>query len=472
MNSAPPAFWISNAQIVTQNNEREIFFGHLRIENDRISEIRKIRKLGALTGTSKKETVFDVQGGTLFPGLIQTHLHLCQTLFKNQADDLELLDWLSKRIWPLEAAHSAQSLALSAEWGIYELLGSGTTFVLDMGTVRHTEAILQTVKKTGIRANVGKCLMDHPETVPEGLREKTETALAEAEHLFEKWNGREKGRIEVSFAPRFAISCTVDLLKKVGALAKEKKAILHTHASENQKEIEWVKNHTGKRNIEYLKNLGLLSDRTVLAHCIWLDEMEKNLLASSKVSVAHCPSSNLKLASGIAPIKDFFQKKIRVTLGADGAACNNSLSLLREMRLCALLHKPANGPTFLRAQEAWDLGTREGAKALHRWDDVGSLEVGKKADLFCLDLRNPRSLTLSERPEHILAAALYSASETQVVWTMVDGRWVYCHPDRVPVFSPSGRPLYPKTVYPWDLPKLFSRAQSLWKRQFEKVIGP
>src|SRR5262249_15621791 len=150
---------------------------------------------------------------------VQAHIHLCQTLFRNLADDLELLDWLSKKIWVMEARHTAETLHTSALLGIHELLASGTTCLLDMGTVRHTDSIYRAVKESGIRANVGKCLMDNPRTTPRGLRESTQAALAEAVALHRKWNGAEQGRIRASYAPRFVVSCTEELMTEVCRLA-------------------------------------------------------------------------------------------------------------------------------------------------------------------------------------------------------------------------------------------------------------
>ena len=169
------------------------------------------------------------------PGFVQAHVHLCQTLFRNQADDLELLDWLSKRIWVMEAAHTEKTLHTSASLGIHELLSSGTTCILDMGTVRHTEAILDAVRTSGIRASVGKCLMDHPKTTPESLRlEPTRDALAEASAIYDQWHGRENDRIRVSYAPRFVISCTESLLTEVARLARRAKSADRSHARERE----------------------------------------------------------------------------------------------------------------------------------------------------------------------------------------------------------------------------------------------
>ncbi len=421
--------WIQNAVLVTQDSRRRVLRGHLRIEDGRIAKITTRLPRKAEPGAK----IIDVQGQAVLPGFVQAHIHLCQTLFRNQADDLELLDWLSKRIWVMEAAHTEETLFTSALLGIHELLSSGTTCILDMGTVRHTDAIFEAVKASGIRASVGKCLMDHPKTTPAGLRESTRDALAEAETLFKKWNGTSRDRIRVSYAPRFVISCTEDLLLGVGRLAREANAVIHTHASENLKEIELVKKLVGCENVEYLHQLRLTSERLVLAHCVWLKPHEKQILKRTGTHVVHCPSSNMKLASGLAPIPSLRAQGITVALGADGAPCNNNLNIFQEMRLAALLHKPGSGPKAMPAREVLDMATRDGAKALGWFDQIGSIEVGKRADLVCLNLNSPEnSVPYTGSSEcldlDLLASSIvYSTQPSHVRWTMVDGSVLYQH---------------------------------------------
>lgn len=431
--------WITNAHIVTQNGKRDVFQGDIHIIDGRISAIHK-KNVKKPTARKKKPTgtVIDAKGLTILPGFVQAHVHLCQTLFRNQADDLELLDWLSKRIWVMEAAHTEETLATSAMLGIYELLTSGTTCVLDMGTVRHTEAILDTVMKTGIRASVGKCLMDHPSTTPESLREPTHDAITEAEMLFKKWNGRAGDRIRISYAPRFVISCTEKLLTEVARLSREQGALVHTHASENLKEIQLVKKLVNCENIEYLHQIGLTSPLLVLAHCIWLKPNEKKILRDTGTHVVHCPSSNMKLASGFAHVPELRARGINVALGADGAPCNNNLDMFMEMRMAALIHKPANGPRSMRAQEVLDMATRDGAKALGWFDDIGSIEVGKKADLIAVDLGQPENFAVATSKsgldrEAIASSLVYSTSKQHLVWTMVDGKMLYIRGKKWPI---------------------------------------
>ena len=413
--------WILNATLMTQDSARRALRANLRIVDGRIAEITK-RSPKSRTG---KPRIIDAAGLTILPGFVQAHVHLCQTLFRNQADDLELLDWLSKRIWVMEGAHTPETLETSALLGIHELLTSGTTCILDMGTVRHTDSIFKAVKKTGIRASVGKCLMDHPKTTPPYLRESTEAALAEAQALFRKWNGREKDRIRVSYAPRFVISCTERLMEEVARISREQNALVHTHASENRKEIELVRELVGHENVEYLHRIGLTSPRLVLAHCIWLNRKEINILKKTGTHAVHCPSSNMKLASGFARVPELRAIGVSVALGADGAPCNNNLDMFGEMRLAALIHKPGAGPKAMRAQEVLDMATRDGAKALSWFDAIGSIEIGKKADLVALNLENPSNTLPAGReldPEFIASSVVYSCRPSDVKWTMVDGK--------------------------------------------------
>lgn len=425
---APREIWILDGTLVTQDRSRRAVRGHLRIVDGRIAAIHRTRPSRIANGAR----VVSAEGLHVLPGFVQAHVHLCQTLFRNQADDLELLDWLSKRIWVMEAAHDEETLQTSALLGIHELLSSGTTCVLDMGTVRHTDAIFEAVKTGGIRASVGKCLMDHPSTTPASLREPTRDALAEAAALYDRWHGRENGRIRVSYAPRFVISCTERLLSEVARMAGEQKAVIHTHASENLKEIQLVKKLVGCENVEYLNQLGLTSPSLVLAHCIWLKPSEMAILKRSRTHVVHCPSSNMKLASGFARVPEMLSRGINVALGADGAPCNNNLSMFSEMRLAALIHKPGAGPKAMRAQEVLDLATLGGARALSWSEEIGSIEVGKRADLVALDLTAPENTlpapaAIARRPdpEAIASSIVYSSHPSHVRWTLVDGRVVY-----------------------------------------------
>ncbi|HEY0386195.1 MAG TPA: 5'-deoxyadenosine deaminase, partial [Pyrinomonadaceae bacterium] len=357
----------------------------------------------------------------VLPGFVQTHVHLCQTLFRGAADDLALIDWLKKRVWPMEAAHTPVSLRASARLGIAELIKGGTTCALTMETVNHTEEVFRVVEETGFRATVGKCMMDKGVDVPAALHEETAASIRESLALLEKWHGRAEGRINYCFAPRFAVSCTPELLEEVARLARERKVMVHTHASENRDEIEMVERETGQRNIIYLDALGISGPHVLLAHCVHLDEAELKTLLLSGTHVAHCPSSNLKLASGIAPVSRMLAEGISVSLGADGAPCNNRLDMFTEMRSAALLQKVLEGPESLPAARVLRMATIDGARALGLEQEVGSLEIGKRADVAILDLNLLHS---APRPSDLVSAVVYSAQAADVATVIIDGRLV------------------------------------------------
>ncbi len=406
---------IKNALIVTMNSNREVFEGNLLVENDRIKTLGK--------EDYPADIIIDGKGQVIIPGLIQSHIHLCQALFRGQADDLELLDWLKTRIWPLEGAHDPESLYYSALLGIGELFRSGSTAIIDMESVNHTEVAFEAIVKTGLRALSGKCMMDWGEGVPESLLEKTEDSLGKSIDLLEKWHGQGEGRLSYAFAPRFAISCSEDLLKQVGELARKYQVKIHTHASENRGEIMLVEKERGMRNIVYFDHLGLANEDLILAHCIWLDDQEMDIIKHNKVKVAHCPSSNLKLGSGIAKIPEMIDRGIEVSIGADGAPCNNNLDQFIEMRTAALIQKPIYGPTAMPAETVFEAATLGGAKAMGLATEIGSLESGKKADLAMVNLRKLHCTPFVG--SNIYAQLVYQAKGSDVSLTMVDGKIVY-----------------------------------------------
>jgi cytosine/adenosine deaminase-related metal-dependent hydrolase len=345
------------------------------------------RSDGRTVGRSKPTTI-DCSGLVVLPGLVQAHIHLCQTLFRGLADDLSLEDWLAQRIWPLEAAHTEDSVYASAMLGAAELLLGGTTAILDMETVRHTGAAFEALEAIGIRATAGKCLMDAASN-PAALRESTDKALSESAELCSRWQGAAGGRLRYCFAPRFAPSCTGPLLRAVSDLAEKVGAVVHTHAAETPVELEIVKRDTGHDEIAYLDSVGISGPRAALAHCVWVDKCIAP--AQQATNVVHCPSSNLKLGSGIAPIPEMLAAGCRVGIGADAAPCNNRLDAFAEMRLAALIQKPRLGPDALPAARVLELATLGGARALGLDAEIGSIDVGKRADLIVLDLACPHA---------------------------------------------------------------------------------
>lgn len=366
--------------------------------------------------------VYEYTDLTLIPGFVQTHIHLCQALFRGLADDLQLLDWLQQKIFPFENAHDKNSLRASVKIGLNEVISGGTTTILDMGTLRHQEVVFEEMTASGIRGFSGKCLIDENDLFPD-FKSNTEDELKYMHELATAFHNKEEGRIKYGFAPRFVLSCSEELLKETKAMKKDfVGSVYHTHASENKGEVEAVRKKHNKENIEYFDSINVLDEQTVLAHCIHLNENEKQILKKRDVRVAHCPSANLKLASGIANIPDYIKRGISVSIGADGAPCNNNLSAIMEMRLAALIQKPIHGADVMDAKIVFRLATIEGAKALHLENEIGSIEIGKKADLALIDL-NTSTNSLSN--ENVYSDIVYSSSNANVKCVMANGKWVF-----------------------------------------------
>src|SRR5438093_5811511 len=343
--------------VVTMNDRFDIVHGDVSIKDGRIAAI------GSNIAV-RHDRVVDARGGYILPGFVQTHIHLCQTLFRGYADDLPLMDWLRTRVWPMEAAHTPDTMRAAARLATTELLASGTTAVLTMETVHDTDVVFEEVQTSGLRATIGKCMMDFDAQVPKRLQEQTQASLDESLSIRARWDGAANGRLHAAFAPRFAVSCTRELLEAVASLSTEHHALVHTHASESRDEIAIVKQISGGlSNLEYFASLRLASPHLCAAHCVWVDERDQQLLADHDIKVMHCPGSNLKLGSGVAPVPEMRARGITVSLGADGAACNNRLDMFEEMRMAAVLQAMRKEPGVLPARHVLWMATRAGAKA-------------------------------------------------------------------------------------------------------------
>jgi cytosine/adenosine deaminase-related metal-dependent hydrolase len=348
-------------------------------------------------------------------------VHTCQTLARGRADDRELMDWLRQVVWPYEAALTEPYAYAAGQLACAELLLGGTTAILDMATVHHTDAIFRAAEAAGIRAVIGKAMMDADDPIiPAGLRETTRASLDESAALIKKWHGAANDRLRYAYAPRFVLSCTDELLREVAIQARARGVRIHTHASESPGEIALVRARYGTGNIEALDKLGLLAPHTCLAHCVHLDDHERRTLAARGTHVCHCPSSNLKLASGVADVPALIAAGVNVAIGADGAPCNNNLDGFHELRLAALLHKPKHGPRTLPAPEVVRAATLAGAAALGLADRVGSLELGKRADVIAVEVDTLHCLPTTDPWSQIA----YAARATDVRHVAVDGALV------------------------------------------------
>ena len=396
---------IKNAFILSPNTN---FEGKqsLLIKDDVISEI------APQIDESDVDKVIDATGKILLPGLINTHTHLSMTLFRGLADDLSLDSWLNDHIWPMEANLNGDYCYIGALLGAVELIKSGTTTFSDM--YFYMEDVARAVDEAGIRAVLSYGMIDF------GDEEKRKNEIRENLTLFENCNGMADGRIKVFFGPHSPYTASEELLIKVRELADEYGMGIHIHVSETQKEIHDVSEEKGLRPFEYLDKIGLLGPDVVAAHSVWLSDEEIQIIRKNDVKVSHNPCSNMKLASGIAPISKLLENDICVSIGTDGASSNNNLDLIEELKTASLLQKVSTlDPKVLNSDEAIAMGTIKGAEALGLDSEIGSIEVGKKADIILIDTNSanmvPDSSSLSSN-------IIYSANGSNVDTTICNGK--------------------------------------------------
>lgn len=364
--------------------------------------------------------LLDARGLVVLPGFIQGHVHLGQSLFKGLAEGLDLLHWLRERIWPLEAAHTEESAYRSALLGAADCLLAGTTTICDIGLVRGMEGVFRGIRDSGLRAVAGKCLMDAGDGVPPELLQETAASLAEARDILTRWDGEARGRIRGAVCPRFVLSGTRSLWEGAVSLARDANALLHTHLLESETEEAAVTRALGTGQMEFLDSLGVLDAALCVAHGVLLDERRLEILGDRRLGVVHCPSANAKLGSGIADLPRLISHpSVSVGIGCDGAACNNDLDVLEEMRLAAMLQGVRGGPAAVSARDLLEAATLGGARALGIEDMVGSLAPGKAGDLVALDLNRPA--TFGTDGVSLYDRIVYAAGRDAVRWVVVDG---------------------------------------------------
>ena len=401
--------------VVVPGAAAEPFVGNVVVEGGRIAAVRP----GSETITA--DNVVDASGCLVIPGLVQAHVHLCQTLLRGLADDMDVIEWLRLRVWPLEQSHDHQSLHASAMLAVAELLTGGTTAALTIESDRHTGAAFEAAEQLGIRATIGKALMDRYEPGTEMEVPDSDAAWADQMDLFETWHGSAGGRLRVALSPRGPRNATPETWRRCVALADEADLRLHTHVNENRAQADLLGASPEGRDVEALASWGALSPRLVMAHAVWLSDHERDLARRHRPHVCHCPSTNLKLASGFAPVPGYLADGLNVALGADGAPANNRLDGFEEMRLAALIHKPAAGPRAIPARTAFDMATMGGARALGLDREIGSLEPGKRADLAVV--RRDRLHTTPAGGADVFSELVYAHTAADVDTVVVDG-WV------------------------------------------------
>lgn len=408
---------IKNGYLITMDDADRRLRGDVLVRDDRIAEIAPRIEESA-------DKVIDADGGLVLPGFVQAHLHLCQSLLRGQADDVALLEWLD-RITELESHHDEETLYASARLGLAEMIKSGTTALIDMGTLHHQDSVFRAIEESGMRAQAGKAMMDLTENLPPALQETTEQSLTESMDLLHRWHGKANGRIRYGFAPRWQLWNTEGLLIEIKQEADRHGAGVHGHAGEIRDEVAIMLRQRGRRNLKYLEHIGVVGPNVQMAHCIWLDDEELTVLEETGTHVLHCPCCNAKLSSGIARVPEMLARGISVALGSDGSPSNNNLDMFVEMRTASLVNKYRLGAQAMPAEDVLRIATRGGAAAIGMPDELGVLEVGRKADLIVLDDGGLHAAPLADFEIDDPVKRIVSAYQSESVrTTVIDGQVV------------------------------------------------
>ncbi len=416
---------VTGSFVITVDSQRNVVRdGGVMIRDGRIIDVDKS---ALLRRRHRPEIKIHSDRGIILPGLIDCHVHLAQALIRGCADDMALIDWLKDRVWPLQGVYTKEDGRTSALLCMLEMIKSGTTCFLEaMLHARYGfDGIAQALEQSGMRGILSKIVMDehgyggqksilHP-----GMVETHEASMTEAKRMIGKWNGKADGRIGVWFGPRSVGACSPELYAETGRLAKELGVGITMHLAEVEEDVKYCAREFGKSPVEFVRDVGILGRKTVLAHTVWLNDSDMATLASTGTTACHCPSSNSKLASGIAKVPEMLQAGVNVALGCDGGPSNNTYDMFREMKLAAIIHKARLlDPTVMPAERVLEVATINGAKALGLENEIGSLEVGKKADLIIVDAAKPH-LAPNFNP---LSDIVYAACGEDVSDMIVDGR--------------------------------------------------
>jgi len=419
-----PPLLLQGGTVLTLDAEATVLRGADLLVTD--GTIAAVGAAGTATALPPEARVIDVTGCIVLPGLIQGHLHLGQTFFRALGEGRRLLAWLRERIWPLEAAHDDESAYWCGLLGAAECLLGGTTTIQDIGIGPGAPGLLRAIAESGLRAFAGPCLMDSGDGLPVAMRGDTDSVLAAAESLGDRFEGFERaghGRLRAVLNPRFILTCSDPLWEGIRDLAERRDWPVHTHALEQQDETAAVREiKNGRDEIQYFADQGVLSTDLRLAHGVWLTagHLEHVHGQGHRFSVVHCPSSNLKLGSGIADVLAIRRAGVPVGIGTDGAACSNQLDNFAELRLAALLQKVKHGPDAFSGLDALRLATSEGARALGLHGQTGTIEPGKAADLVVLSSDRPELWAAAQADPHDLVA--FGASRAAVRHVIVDGQ--------------------------------------------------
>jgi 5-methylthioadenosine/S-adenosylhomocysteine deaminase len=398
---------IHGCTILPMNRKRSIENGALAVKDGRIAFVGKNASAGRIVAEAK----IDAKGKVALPGLINCHTHVPMTVFRGIADDKPLNVWLEKTIWPLEARLKPEDIYNGALLGCLEMIEGGTTCFADM--YFHEDEVAKAVEKSGLRGVLGEGVIEAGSSV------QGEKMLARSVSFAERFRDYADGRVSAMLAPHAVYSCSPELLLKVGEEASRLGVGLHLHLGESETMLREFEKRNRSSEVEFLNKIGLLNERVLAAHCIDLSEKDMRTLSNRKVNAAYVPIANMKLGLSAAKVKDLTSLGVNVGLGTDGPASNNSLDLFETMKTGALLQKHEYlNPTVLPAYEVLKMATLNGARAVGLEKDVGSLEVGKKADIILVDLAKPHLTPLHD----IYSTIVYSARAADVETVIVDGK--------------------------------------------------
>ena len=402
---------LSGKYLLPGSSQKEIIEeGAIAIRGDTITAIGTGEQI--LTDYSATNHIHTGHG-LIMPGLINTHTHAAMACFRGLADDLPLMTWLEDHIFPVEARWTPEMVYQSTLLSIAEMIKSGTTSFCDM--YLFTKEVARATAESGMRAWIGEVLYDFPSPCYGEL----ENGFSYLDDLFAHY--QKHPLITITADPHAVYTCSPELLARLGRIAKERNSLFVTHLSETETEVATCRERYNCSPVQHLENLGLLSSRTLAAHCVMVDDKEIDILAERGVKVSHCMESNMKLASGTAPVVKMLETGITVAIGTDGAASNNDVDMFGEMNTVAKIHKVARmDPTAMNAEQTLHAATLGGAEALGAGAETGSLEIGKKADIIVLNMNQPHLTPLYNIPSHLV----YAVRGADVVHSIINGRVV------------------------------------------------
>ncbi len=401
--TATNKIWIRNTQILTMTGQ-PVYTGDILIENDTIKALGVVDEQDAVGAQ-----VIDGKRTVAMPGLINTHTHAAMTLLRGYADDMELMPWLNDKIWPAEAKFVNEHIYWGSALAAVEMIQSGTTTFADMYDSMHEVA--KVTEESGLRANLARGCVVFSDPDLKNIQKNV--------RLYENFNNQADGRIKVWFAPHAPYTCPPEYLTKIVEAAQSCSAGIHVHLAETLDEQRQIAEGYGKTPTEYLNDLGVFELPTIAAHSVYLNDTDIEILKTHNVGIAHNPTSNLKLASGIANIPKYLNAGLNVGIGTDGCSSNNTLNMFKEMTICSFVQKVnAMDPTVMPAEEVLKMATINGAKALQWDDEIGTLEVGKKADLILVDIDKPHFAPWNNSVSDLV----YSAQGSDVKTSIVNGK--------------------------------------------------